>query len=259
LIARTHCSYTRPCAASVLMSCGSNSSRFDFGGTPEVLEPSSTVTLPGHRASAGAAALTRCRSMAQCRASGSLARDVRLTPGSLEEVRIMSEAVREESQCVRRTSAALRAHAAGLMERGTTLVARMAQLTPSAPEEIRQAESGSWRCSEGDTRRGRCSGLVRAEPPDARCLFALPTFSVRYFHSGKTGEKAPKSISGEASRASYASKGDHGERGARARQRPPRQACGAAGGAEAALCTGLASPAWPCPREAGHSCDTRRC
>jgi hypothetical protein len=27
------------------------------------------------------------------------------------------------------------------MERGTTLVARMAQLTPSAPEEIRQAES----------------------------------------------------------------------------------------------------------------------
>jgi hypothetical protein len=53
----------------------------------------------------------------------------------------MSEAVREESQCVRRTSAALRAHSAGLMERGTTLVARMAQLTPPAPEEIRQAES----------------------------------------------------------------------------------------------------------------------
>ena len=60
---------------------------------------------------------------------------------AFEEVRIVSEALREESQAVRGTSADLRTHAIQLMERGTTLLERMAQFAPPPPEKMQQAES----------------------------------------------------------------------------------------------------------------------
>jgi len=58
-----------------------------------------------------------------------------------EEVRVVSESTREWSQGVRGEASDLRTHAAQLMERGVTLMVRMAQYAPPPPEEIRKAES----------------------------------------------------------------------------------------------------------------------
>jgi hypothetical protein len=60
---------------------------------------------------------------------------------AFEEIRVVSEATRESSQGVRAEAIDLQTHAAQLMERGVTLMARMAQFAPPPPEEIRKAES----------------------------------------------------------------------------------------------------------------------
>ena len=60
---------------------------------------------------------------------------------AFEEVRVVSESTREWSQDVRGDASDLRTHAAQLMERGVTLMARLAQFAPPPPEEIRRAES----------------------------------------------------------------------------------------------------------------------
>jgi hypothetical protein len=60
---------------------------------------------------------------------------------AFEEVRVVSESMRERSQGVRGEAVDLRTHAAQLMERGVTLMARLAQSTPPSPEAIQEAES----------------------------------------------------------------------------------------------------------------------
>lgn len=60
---------------------------------------------------------------------------------AFEEVRVVSESTREWSQGVRGEAADLRTHAAQLMERGVTLMARLAQYAPPSPEAIQAAES----------------------------------------------------------------------------------------------------------------------
>src|SRR5262245_16902639 len=60
---------------------------------------------------------------------------------AFEEVRVVSESTREWSQAARGNATDLRTHAAQLMERGVTLMARMAQFTPPPPEAIQEAES----------------------------------------------------------------------------------------------------------------------
>jgi hypothetical protein len=59
---------------------------------------------------------------------------------AFEEVRVVSESIREESQEARRDAAALRMHSAQLMARGDTLMDRMAQFVPPSPDALRQAE-----------------------------------------------------------------------------------------------------------------------
>jgi hypothetical protein len=53
----------------------------------------------------------------------------------------VSASMRERSQGVRGEAVDLRTHAAQLMERGVTLMARLAQYTPPSPEAIQEAES----------------------------------------------------------------------------------------------------------------------
>src|SRR5262245_40243264 len=60
---------------------------------------------------------------------------------AFEEVRVVSESTREWSQGVRGEAVDLRTHAAQLMERGVTLMARLAQYTPPSPEAIQEDES----------------------------------------------------------------------------------------------------------------------
>jgi hypothetical protein len=60
---------------------------------------------------------------------------------AFEEVRVVSESTREWSQAARGNATDLRTHAAQLMERGVTLMARMAQFPPPSPEAIQEAES----------------------------------------------------------------------------------------------------------------------
>jgi len=60
---------------------------------------------------------------------------------AFEEVRVVSESTREWSQATRGNATDLRTHAAQLMERGVTLMARMAQFPPPSPEAIQEAES----------------------------------------------------------------------------------------------------------------------
>src|SRR5215475_722668 len=60
---------------------------------------------------------------------------------AFEEVRVVSESTREWSQTARGDATDLRTHAAQLMERGVTLMARMAQFAPPLPEAIQEAES----------------------------------------------------------------------------------------------------------------------
>ena len=69
---------------------------------------------------------------------------------AFEEVRVVSESTREWSQGVRGEAIELRTHAAQLMERGVTLMARLAQYAPPPPEEIREAESAMLQiCKDG--------------------------------------------------------------------------------------------------------------
>ena len=60
---------------------------------------------------------------------------------AFEEVRVVSEALREWSQGVRGETVDLRTRSTRLMERGATLLERMAQFAPPSPEAVRQAES----------------------------------------------------------------------------------------------------------------------
>ena len=74
---------------------------------------------------------------------------------AFEEMRLVSEALREGSQGIRRTSADLRMHSTQLIERGTTLRDRMAQLHQPPPEEIRQSESQMLNMFKGESHRDR--------------------------------------------------------------------------------------------------------
>jgi hypothetical protein len=60
---------------------------------------------------------------------------------AFEEVRVVSESLREGSRVVRGESADLRTHSAQLMERGATLMERMSQFAPPSPEAVQRAES----------------------------------------------------------------------------------------------------------------------
>ena len=60
---------------------------------------------------------------------------------AFEEVRVVSEQLREESQAARSTSIDLRDHYAQLLEQSVAAMERLAQFLPPAPEEVRQAES----------------------------------------------------------------------------------------------------------------------
>jgi hypothetical protein len=71
---------------------------------------------------------------------------------SFEEMRVMSEATREWSQGARSEAVDLRTHAAQLMERGVTLMARMAQFTPPPPEAMQEAESRLLAMFRDDTK-----------------------------------------------------------------------------------------------------------
>jgi hypothetical protein len=59
---------------------------------------------------------------------------------ALEEVRMVSEALREGCQVVRGESADLWGHSTQLMERGKMLVEHMAQFVPPPPQEVHEAE-----------------------------------------------------------------------------------------------------------------------
>lgn len=60
---------------------------------------------------------------------------------AFEEVRLVSESLREWSQGIRGEAVDLRTHSTRLMERGAMLLERMAQFAPPSPEAVRQAES----------------------------------------------------------------------------------------------------------------------
>jgi hypothetical protein len=90
------------------------------------------------------------RAQLQCHAASPLESDERqeaftamsdLLLEAFEEVRVVSESTREWSQGVRGEAVDLRTHAAQLMERGVTLMARLAQYTPPSPEAIQEDES----------------------------------------------------------------------------------------------------------------------
>src|SRR5262245_55343198 len=57
-----------------------------------------------------------------------------------EEVRVVSDQLREESQAARSTSSALGRHYARLLEQSVAAMERLGQFLPPAPEERRQAE-----------------------------------------------------------------------------------------------------------------------
>jgi|SRR5215510_613577 len=60
---------------------------------------------------------------------------------AFEEMRLVSESLREGSQAVRRESVDLRAHSHRLIGRGKTLTEQMAQFASPSPEDIQKAES----------------------------------------------------------------------------------------------------------------------
>src|SRR5262247_3962708 len=60
---------------------------------------------------------------------------------AFEEVRVVSEHLREESQTARSRSIALRDHYAQLLEQSVVAMEHLGQFIPHPPEEIRQAES----------------------------------------------------------------------------------------------------------------------
>ena len=60
---------------------------------------------------------------------------------AFEEVRVVSEQLREEGQATRSQSRSLRAHCAQLLEQSAVGMQRLAQFLPPPPEAIRQAES----------------------------------------------------------------------------------------------------------------------
>ena len=72
---------------------------------------------------------------------------------AFEEVRVVSESTRERSQGVRGETVDLRTHAAQLMERGVTLMARLAQYTPPSPETIQDTESRMLEIFKNGSRR----------------------------------------------------------------------------------------------------------
>ena len=60
---------------------------------------------------------------------------------AFEEVRVVSEQVREASQATRSQSRTLHVHCAQLLAQSAAAMQRLAQLMPPSPEERRQAES----------------------------------------------------------------------------------------------------------------------
>ena len=60
---------------------------------------------------------------------------------AFEEVRVMSEQLREDSQATRSQSRTLQARCAQLLEQSAASMQCLAQFLPPPPEEIRQAES----------------------------------------------------------------------------------------------------------------------
>jgi hypothetical protein len=69
---------------------------------------------------------------------------------AFEEVRVVSESLREGSRAVRGASADLRTHSTQLMERGTTLIERMSQFVAPSPEKLQQAESAMLEMFKGN-------------------------------------------------------------------------------------------------------------
>src|SRR5262245_24577096 len=74
----------------------------------------------------------------ECQAAFTAMSDLLLE--AFEEVRVVSESTREWSQGVCGEAVDLRTHAAQLMERGVTLMARLAQYAPPSPEAVQEAE-----------------------------------------------------------------------------------------------------------------------
>jgi len=60
---------------------------------------------------------------------------------AFEEMRLVSESLREGSQAVRRESVDLRARSHRLIGRGKTLTEQMAQFASPSPEDMQKAES----------------------------------------------------------------------------------------------------------------------
>jgi hypothetical protein len=71
---------------------------------------------------------------------------------AFEEVRMVSEALREGSHVVRGASAELRTHSTQLLQRGTTLMERMAQFVPPSPKEMQEADSRLLAMFKGEKR-----------------------------------------------------------------------------------------------------------
>jgi hypothetical protein len=71
---------------------------------------------------------------------------------AFEEVRVISTAWQETSQRVREQSHDLQAHATRLMERGATLMERMAQFASPPPQDVQQAESRTLEMFKADHR-----------------------------------------------------------------------------------------------------------
>jgi hypothetical protein len=69
---------------------------------------------------------------------------------ALEEVRVVSEAMRERSQAACNEATDLRAHATQLVACGTALMARLAQFASPSPQAIQEAESQLLKLFKGE-------------------------------------------------------------------------------------------------------------
>ena len=74
---------------------------------------------------------------------------------AFEEVRVVSESLREGSQAVRGKAADLRAHSTQLIARGKTVTEILAQFAPPPPEAVQQAESQMLAMFKGERPRGQ--------------------------------------------------------------------------------------------------------
>jgi hypothetical protein len=87
---------------------------------------------------------------------------------TFEEVRVVSEQLREESQATRSQSRTLQARCAQLLEQSTASMKCLAQFMPPPPEEIRQAESEMLDIEDEGQRVGcrTCDVVFRARTRD---------------------------------------------------------------------------------------------